>query len=307
MLSCRTGVPADSCGIFRNRGGGFFAERTREARLTGFFGGLNLVQADFDNDGHTDIFVLRGAWLEEAGRQYPNSLLRNLGGGRFRDVTFESGLGNEHYPTQTASWADYDNDGHLDLFVGNEYAPSQLFRNRGDGTFEDVAEQAGVTNDDFAKAAVWGDYDTDGDPDLFVSNFGGPNRLFRNNGDGSFTDLAPRLGLALPMRSFPAWFWDYDNDGALDLYVTGYEWNVNDIAATYMGLPALETEPDRLYKGTAEADSAKSEPRRHRQDHPADGFQFRRHRQRRIPRLYLGTGYPDYEGLMPNLLFATSG
>ena len=300
--------PGGQLRYFRNRGGGFFAERTREARLTGLFGGLNLVQADFDNDGHTDIFVLRGAWLEEAGRQYPNSLLRNLGGGRFRDVTFESGLGNEHYPTQTASWADYDNDGHLDLFVGNEYAPSQLFRNRGDGTFEDVAEQAGVTNDDFAKAAVWGDYDTDGDPDLFVSNFGGPNRLFRNNGDGSFTDLAPRLGLALPMRSFPAWFWDYDNDGALDLYVTGYEWNVNDIAASYMGLPALETEPDRLYKGDgrggfrevgAETGTARiTQPMGSNfGDIDNDGF----------PDFYLGTGYPDYEGLMPNLLFRNVG
>ena len=289
---------------FRNEGDGSFAERTREAGLTGLFGGLNLVQADFDNDGHTDLLVLRGAWLEEVGRQYPNSLLRNLGGGRFRDVTFEAGLAADHYPTQAAAWADYDNDGHLDLFVGNEYAPSQLFRNLGDGTFEDVARTAGVTNDDFAKAAIWGDYDADGNPDLYVSNFGGPNRLYRNNGDGTFADVAPGLGLALPLRSFPAWFWDYDNDGALDLYVSGYEWNVTDVAASHIGLPVMETEWDRLYRGDGRGGfrevGESTQTARVTQpmgsnfgDIDNDGF----------PDYYLGTGYPDYEGLMPNLLF----
>ena len=300
--------PSGQLRYFRNEGSGVFAERTRESGLTGLFGGLNMVQADFDNDGNIDILVLRGAWLEEAGRQYPNSLLRNQGQGRFRDVTFESGLGREHYPTQTAAWADFDNDGHLDLFVGNEYAPSQLFRNLGDGTFAEVAEQAGVTNDDFAKACAWGDYDFDGDPDLYVSNFGGPNRLFRNNGDGTFTDVAPQHGLALPLRSFPAWFWDYDNDGALDLYVTGYEWNVADVAATYIGLPALETEPDRLYKGDGrggfrEVGAATGAARITQPmgsnfgDIDNDGY----------PDFYLGTGYPAYEGLMPNLLFRNVG
>ncbi len=300
--------PSGQLRYFRNEGGGFFAERTQEAGLTGLYGGLNLLQADFDNDDDTDIFVLRGAWLEEAGRRYPNSLLQNLGGGRFRDVTLEAGLAGEHYPTQTSAWADFDNDGHLDLFVGNEYAPSQLFRNHGDGTFEEVAALAGVTNDDFAKGSVWGDYDADGDPDLFVSNFGGPNRLFRNNGDGSFTDVASELGLALPLRSFPSWFWDYNNDGTLDLYVSGYEWNVTDIAATYMGLPALETEPDRLYKGDglggfrevgAETGAARiTQPMgANFGDIDNDGF----------PDFYLGTGYPAYEGLMPNLLFRNLG
>ncbi len=288
---------------FRNRGDGSFEERSHEAGFAGLYGGLNLVQADYDNDGWTDILVLRGAWLGEVGRKYPNSLLRNLGGGHFRDVTFKAGLATEHHPTQAAAWADYDNDGHLDLFIGNEYAPSQLFRNLGSGTFEEVAEAAGVTNDDFAKAAVWGDYDTDGDPDLYVSNFGGPNRLYRNNGDGSFTDVAGGLDLTLPLRSFPSWFWDYNNDGALDLFVSGYEWNVSDVAASYIGLPALETELDRLYEGDGQGGfrevGAVTGTARITQpmgsnfgDIDNDGFLD----------YYLGTGYPAYEGLMPNLL-----
>ena len=293
---------------FRNRGGGSFEERTQEAGFAGLYGGLNLVQADFDNDGEVDILVLRGAWLEEVGRKYPNSLLRNLGEGRFRDVTFEAGLATEHQPTQAAAWADYDNDGHLDLFLGNEYAASQLFRNLGDGTFEEVAQEAGVTNDDFAKAAVWGDYDADGDPDLYVSNFGGPNRLYRNNGDGSFTDVAGELRLTLPLRSFPSWFWDFNNDGVLDLFVSGYEWNVRDVVASYVGLPALETEPDRLYMGDGRGGFREvgKETGTARITQPM-GSNFGDIDNDGFLDFYLGTGYPAYEGLMPNLLFRNLG
>ena len=289
---------------FRNMRDGTFIERTEEAGFAGLYGGLNLVQADCDNDGDIDIYVLRGAWLEQVGRGYPNSLLRNDGRGRFRDVTFEAGLGKEHFPTQTAAWADYDNDGDLDLYVGNENYPSQLFRNNGDGTFTDTARQAGVLNNDFAKAVSWGDFDNDRFPDLYVSNFGGPNRLYRNAGDGTFTDVAPELEVGFPYRSFPSWFWDFNNDGALDLFVSGYEWNVRDVAANYLGLPARETEFDHLYRGDGRGGfqqvggdvglSRITQPMGSNfGDLDNDGF----------PDFYLGTGYPDYEGLMPNLLF----
>ena len=289
---------------FRNQGDGRFTERTEEAGFAGLYGGLNLVQADYDNDGDIDIYVLRGAWLEKVGSGYPNSLLRNDGRGRFRDVTFEAGLGKEHFPTQTAAWADYDNDGDLDLYVGNENVRSQLFRNNGDGTFTDTARQAGVLNNDFAKAVTWGDYDNDRFPDLYVSNFGGLNRLYRNLGDDTFVDVAPELDTTFPYRSFPAWFWDFNNDGILDLFVSGYEWNVWDVAADYLGLPALETEFDHLYQGDGRGGfqqvggdvglSRITQPMGSNfGDLDNDGF----------PDFYLGTGYPDYEGLMPNLLF----
>ena len=138
------------------------------------------------------------------------------------------------YPNQTAAWADFDLDGDLDLYVGNEGVhperdcchPSQLFRNDGVGeggvvTFTDVAEAAGVTNLRYAKGVAWGDYDNDGDPDLYVSNLG-RNRLYRNQGRGedgvvTFTDVAPGLGMIHPEpRTFPTWFFDYDNDGRAD-------------------------------------------------------------------------------------------
>ena len=299
--------PSGQLRYFRNDGNGSFTDRTVEAGFRGLFGGLNLIQADYDNDGDLDIYVLRGAWLGKAGR-YPDSLLQNDGKAHFRDVTFDAGLGVAHYPTQTAGWADYDNDGDLDLYVGNEVFPCRLFRNNGDGSFTDVAEFAGVTNDDVAKAVIWGDYDSDRYPDLYVSNFGGPNRLYHNNGDGTFTDVAQDADVTYPFKSFPAWFWDFNNDGSLDLFVSGYERRVEDVAAHYFGLPAIETELDSLYQGDGKGsfqevgydvnlDRITQPMGSNFGDLDNDGFLD----------FYLGTGYPEYEGLMPNLLFRNAG
>ena len=102
------------------------------------------------------------------------------------------------------------------MFVGHEETASQLFRNRGDGTFVDVARIAGVGRVAFTKGAAWGDYDNDGYPDLYVSNFAGENFLYHNERSGTFTEVAKAAGVSKPLMSFPAWFWDYDNDGWLD-------------------------------------------------------------------------------------------
>ena len=295
--------PSGQLRFFRNNGDGTFIERTEEAGLRGLYGGLNLVQADYDSDGDLDVFVLRGAWLERAGR-HPNSLLQNDGNARFRDVTFSAGLAENHFPTQTAAWADFDNDGDLDLYVGNESFPSQLFRNNGDGTFLDIAAAAGVTNGEVAKGVVWGDYDGDRLPDLYVSNFGALNRLYRNNGDSTFTDVAPVAGVTYPLKSFPTWFWDFNNDGSLDLFVSGYERRVDDIAAHYLGLPSMDTEPDSLYQGdsTGSFTYVGLETDLNHVTQPM-GSNFGDLDNDGFLDFYLGTGYPEYEGLMPNLLF----
>jgi len=291
---------------FRNNGDGTFSDRTAESGLTGLYGGLNIIQADYDNDGAIDILVLRGAWLESAGR-HPKSLLRNDGRGRFRDVTFEAGLAEVHYPTQTAAWADYDNDGDLDLYVGNERFSSQLFSNNGHGTFAEVARRAGVENNRFAKGVVWGDYDGDRFPDLLVSNQEDLNRLYRNNRDGTFTDVATESNVTKPRWSFPAWFWDFNNDGALDLYVASYHPDVRRVAADYLRLPH-DGEAACLYQGDGRGGfrevAAGQNLTRVSQtmganfgDLDNDGF----------PDFYLGTGYPAYEALMPNRLFRNRG
>ena len=315
--------------FFRNNRDGTFSDQTERAGLLGLYGGLNLLQTDYDNDDDVDILVLRGAWLEAAG-QHPNSLIRNNGDGTFTDVTFDAGLGEVHYPTQTASWGDYDNDGDLDLYIGNEStkafnAPCQLFRNNGDGTFSDVAAQAGVQNYGFTKSVIWGDYNADRFPDLYVSNFKGPNRLYRNNGNGTFTDIATELNIDLPIRSFPAWFWDFDNDGVLDLYVSAYSAGISHLAANALGIslgtppPAAGTEsrttyhnrPDlsagglpHLYRGTGQ-EGFEEVAQQHNlvQPNAPMGSNFGDLDNDGYLDFYLGTGYPDYKNLMPSVMY----
>ena len=251
--------------------------------------------------------MLRGAWLREHG-QHPNSLLRNDGDGTFTDVTFDAGLGQVHYPTQTASWGDYDNDGDLDLYIGNEslaalVAPNQLFRNNGNGTFTDVAASAGVLNHAFTKAVVWGDYDGDRLPDLYVSNNGGSNRLYRNNGNGTFTNVARQLGVDRPLDSFPAWFWDFDNDGVLDLYVSAYAARIEHLAAGMLDLP-VNIELARLYRGTGEG-GFEEVSRRYNLIRPtaAMGANFGDLDNDGYLDFYLGTGYPPNDSLMPSVMY----
>jgi hypothetical protein len=293
--------------FFRNDQDGGFTDCSDAAGLTGITGGLNLVQADFDNDGHLDFLVLRGGWLSRAGAQ-PNSLIRNNGDGTFVDVTMISGLAAVHYPTQTASWADYDLDGDLDLYVGNETAggvsaPCQLFNNQGDGSFRDVAAKAGVTNDTFTKAVVWGDYDSDGWPDLYVSNLGEDNRLYRNDQDGTFTDHAESTGLTGPHESFPAWFWDFNNDGHLDIYVAAYSTSLQSIAGSYLGrVPGHELAC--LYRGDGKGqfkDVAK-ETGLTRPSLPM-GANFGDLDNDGFLDFYLGTGDPEYATLTPNIMY----
>jgi hypothetical protein len=303
--------PEGQLKYFVNNGDGTFNNATEQAGLVGITGGINMVQADYDNDGDADVLILRGAWLGEGGR-HPNSLLVNLGGGRFIDAAYAAGIAGADFPTQTAAWADYDNDSDLDLYVGNETtdklaAPSQLFRNNGDGTFADVAVEAGVTNDRFAKAAVWGDYDGDNFPDLYVSNLREANRLYRNNRDGTFTDVAVEAGVVLPLASFPAWFWDYDNDGDLDLYVAAYASDIGDVAASYLGLP-VTSELERLYRNNGDGtftDVAR-EAKLTRPTAPM-GSNFGDLDNDGFLDFYLGTGYPTYYSLMPNVMYVNRG
>lgn len=288
---------------YRNNGDGSFSDWTKQAKLGGQLGGINLNQADYNNDGRLDIFVMRGGW------EFPmrNSLLRNNADGTFTDVTVESGLASPAYPTPTASWADYDNDGFVDLFVGNENAPGQLFRNNGDGTFTDVAKKTGMDRKAFTKSAAWGDYNDDGFPDLYVSNFEAENFLYHNNGDGSFTEVARALGVEGPIVSFPVWFFDYDNDGRQDLFVSSYVQSVAEIAAEYLDLPT-RGETIKLYRNAgrdgfediteqAGLDRISMAMGANFGDIDNDGFLD----------IYLGTGSPSYSSLVPNLMFRNQG
>jgi len=311
--------------FFHNDQDGTFSDRTEAAGLTGFFGGLHLIQGDYNNDGYLDLVILRGAWHGSYGK-IPNSLLRNNRDGTFTDVTMEAGLGQAHYPTQTGAWADYDNDGDLDLYIGNEsegdvIAPTQLFRNNGNGTFSDVAQSAGVRDVIFAKGAAWGDIDGDRFPDLYVSVAGGANRMYRNNRDGTFTDVAPELDLTSPKGSFATWFWDYNNDGKLDLWVGSSTGPVG-LLLLYpngIGNPAYDAEtqslqdqitvePMKLYEGLGSGRFRDVAPERqlHYPSQPM-GSNFGDLNNDGFLDFYLGTGDVDYAEIRPNVMFLSEG
>jgi hypothetical protein len=228
--------------FFHNNGDGTFTDRSAQAGLLDELGGLNLIQADYNNDGCMDFLVMRGGW-QAAMRM---SLMRNNCNGTFTDVTREAGL-SQPVSSQTAVWADIDNDGFVDLFMGNERGPAHLFRNRGDGTFEDISHSAGIDASTFTKAIVSADYDNDGYPDFYVSNLNGDNLLYHNNGNRTFTEVAKKAGVERPWTSFAAWFFDYDNDGLPDLFVTSYYMSVDEVMKSYLGLP-YNAETLKLYK-----------------------------------------------------------
>ncbi|MGH9875530.1 MAG: CRTAC1 family protein [Pyrinomonadaceae bacterium] len=200
--------------LYHNNQDGTFTDATRQAGLAVEMYGIGVAVADYDNDGNDDIYITCVG---------PNHLFRNLGGGKFSDVTARAGVGDPGFST-SAVWFDYDNDGRLDLFVANyvdwsvetdqlcsldgknkSYCTPQsykgqsptLYHNRGNGTLENVTQRAGL-NDPTCKSlgVALLDYNSDGRLDLFVANDTEPNKLYKNNGNGTFTDEAVTTGVA---------------------------------------------------------------------------------------------------------------
>jgi len=230
--------------LYRNDGRMKFTDVTLEAGVAGAGYSIGAAAGDYNNDGHTDLFV--------AG-VYRNILYRNLGNGKFEDVTEKAGIKSDKWSV-AGGWFDYDNDGWLDLFVVN-YAhwtpdfdrycgdhernlrvychpkyfdglPNTLYRNRRDGTFEDVSKEAGIVEHiGRGMSVAFADYDNDGYTDVFVTNDNLPNFLFRNRGNGTFEEVALEAGVALtnngaPIASMGADFRDFNNDGLCDINVT---------------------------------------------------------------------------------------
>ncbi len=301
---------------YRNNANGTFTDLSDSSGLGYLTGGLNIVQTDYNNDGFKDIFVLRGGWKGQFGKN-PNSLLRNNGDGTFTDVTKEAGLLSFH-PSQTATWADFNNDGWLDLFIGNETAPNeekhpcQLFMNNKNGTFTDIASKAHCDITQFVKGVTSGDYNNDGLTDLFISTLNGNKILLKNEtdreGNVQFEDVSKAAGLTTNLtRTFPTWFWDYDNDGWLDILVCGYEFTQS--LSYYAGAEAVNLPTGNAGKvflfrnkqdGTFEEVSAKVGLNKiafamgaNFGDIDNDGFLD----------FYLGTGNPQIKSAVPNKLF----
>ena len=309
----------ESMHYFKNNGDGTFTDRSKESGLSDIKGGLNIIQADYNNDGYTDILVLRGAWLGEMGKQ-PNTLLRNNGDGTFTDVTVESGILSFH-PTQTATWADFNNDGWLDLFIGNETMnpnfphPSELYINNHDGTFTEAAREAGCQEVGFIKGVTSGDYNNDGWPDIFMSGRDGHKFLLKNKGIKGkipqFEDVTEAAGLGDITYTFPTWFFDYDNDGWPDIFVSGYPMagSMARTAATdALHLPLNNTPLMYLYRNNHDG-TFTNVSKKVGLDRPGFtmGSNFGDIDNDGWLDMYLGTGNPDFTSLVPNKMFKNIG
>ncbi len=238
--------------LLRNNGDGTFSDVTQQSGTgdTGY--GVGCCFGDYDNDGYVDIYVTNYG---------PNQLYRNNGDGTFANVTQKAAVDNALWGT-SAAFADYDRDGDLDLYVCNfvtysmdtdiyceikgkrDYCspdnfsgtPDMLYQNNGDGTFTDVTKAAGVYNDlpneSKGLGVMWFDYDNDGDLDIYIANDSTPNFLYKNNGDGTFTDIALELGVAYNENGeteagMGVDAGDYNWDGNLDIFLTHWERETN--------------------------------------------------------------------------------
>jgi hypothetical protein len=314
----------DPMHYFQNNQDGTFSDLTEKSGLKGINGGLNIQQTDYNNDGNTDIFVLRGAWNMQGFGNQPSSLLRNNGDGTFTDITISSGLLFYH-PTQAAVWADFNNDGWLDVFVGAESSSStdrggthtcMLYINNHDGTFTNVAENAHCDITSFVKGVTAADYNNDGWPDIFVSTLDGRKYLLKNKGKSGlavdFEDVTAQSGISQNSNStFTTWFYDYNNDGWPDILVSDYSYN-NPLgyyaAAAALGKPVPNAGNVYLYRNNKDGtfSNVTKEAGLNRVvfsmganfgDIDNDGY----------PDMYFGTGNPDFKSLVPNKMFKNIG
>lgn len=213
--------------LYHNRGDGTFEDATAAAGLPTEMPGINVaIFSDFDNDNDKDLFL--GCGTDQ------NRMFRNDGDGTFTDVTEQAGIGG--ILVTVAAAGDYDNDGLTDLYLGRYLDPrvnlpttlfftrnsegNSLLHNEGNLRFNDVTEKAGVRDGGLTLGVAWGDYDDDGDQDLYVANDFGRNAFYGNNGDGTFSDVSAETGTLDFGFGMSATFGDIDNDGDLDLYVS---------------------------------------------------------------------------------------
>jgi enediyne biosynthesis protein E4 len=218
--------------VFRNNRNGTFTDVTAASGITLPETQEGVSLGDIDNDGLLDVFIMSPGSIPRQ-EQYRNRLYHNDGHLHFTDISAAAGV-DSAIGACVATFSDYDRDGWIDLFVANcgnaagQLTPMELFHNNGDGTFTEVAEKAGIHGDGLWMGLAFGDFDNDGNIDVFISNGGVapplgilPHALYHNNGDGTFTDYGPRLGMDKLRWGWGNALLDFDNDGWPDLFFTG--------------------------------------------------------------------------------------
>jgi len=299
------------CTLYRAEGDGF-VDATLEAKLGRLEPGFGAAWADYDNDGDPDLYIARNGWNGPAA----NSLLRNNGDGTFTDVGAQAGVADTGSSFHV-QWFDYNRDGWLDVVVSNgvyvDGSTNQLYRNDGDGTFTNVTESAGVAEKPYygTIGVAVGDYDGDGWPDLFYHGRMCANRLYHNNHDGTFTDIALKSGVSGPgsQNGYIALAVDVDSDGDLDIF-TGSLAPWEEVVAGYRAdfKQGPLTDIPRLYRNRGDGtfdDVSLSAGFRYplgimagsTADLDNDGY----------PDIYLGTGNPELRRLEGNIFYHNRG
>ncbi len=233
--------------LYHNNGDGTFTDVTREAGVDDVRWSTGAAWLDYDRDGYLDLFVANYLDFTIKGnkrcyaatgepdycrpamyRPVPARLFRNLGNGRFDDVTEEAGIGSALGPGLGVVCADFDGDGWMDIYVANDGAASHLWLNQGNGTFKEVGLASGTAYNaeglpQAGMGVAAGDFDNDGDEDIVKTNLTREGcNLYRNDGKGSFYDATAEVGLlqaTFPYTGFGTQWFDYDNDGWLDLFI----------------------------------------------------------------------------------------
>ncbi|MXY26775.1 tetratricopeptide repeat protein [Candidatus Poribacteria bacterium] len=294
--------------LYRNNGDGTFTNVAEQAGVADPRGGWGSLFADYDNDGYPDLYITRGGWSGAA----ENTLYHNNGDGTFTDVTHTAGVADPQ-SSFCAAWADYDNDGYIDLYIANgvigDGAANVLYRNNGDGTFTNTAEIVGVANTGNSLGTAWGDYDKDGYIDLHVVNYGQSNVLYRNNGDGTFTDVTAAAGMSLAVTdAFVTFFLDVDNDADLDLFISNSGSFQAFIAGQITGSATYDSDRQVLYRNNGDGtftDVTKESGLYHA--YGAMGANFGDINSDGYVDIYLATGAPQMGRLERDALFQNNG
>ena len=301
--------------LYRNDGD-HFRDVTIEAGLDKVESGFSTNMVDYDNDGHLDIYICRNGWSGPG----PNILLRNRGDGTFEDRSRASGLDDSGCGF-VSLWADFDGDGPIDVYICNgtlgDGSTNRLYRSKGGGTFEDVTDRAGLAESrrwSTIGAAV-GDYDRDGDPDIFVNGrWEAPNRLYRNRGDGTFDEVAEEVGVTAPSHNgYVAFFLDYDNDAHPDILTTSLAmWHpvLAGMARKRVstGPHGLEQDVPRLYRNNRDGTFGDvTFEARLVYPHGVMGANVADLDNDGHVDLYLGTGSPNFGRLEPTVFYWNKG
>lgn len=283
-----------------------FTEVTESSNINGITGGVNMYVVDFNNDGYKDLYIVRGGWYRKLSHHFTNSLLKNNGDNTFKDITFESGF-TDFAACHSATWADFNSDGLIDVFIGYENYPSKLYINLGNDRFVDMTSNSNIFVNAFVKGVISFDFNNDKKQDIYISIYGSENILLQNISEGTqikFKDVSEKMGVQFPIRSFSVMALDYNNDGWEDLFVPNYYIDNLKVDLARAIDDRGNSDKSKLYLNNKGLNfiSVTNQDLTDKSYMPM-GLNFLDANNDGWLDIYLGTGAPELEALVPNRLF----